>query len=217
MKELKESLAKLDLDFVFLQETSERIPERLMQAENSNPLEHLADELWDYFIYGKNAIYSSGSHGNAILSRYPFQEWNNFDISNHPLEKRSLLVGTPIIRDKMPLTLCCTHLDLTSWGRKRQIQKISRIFKEEVDPACSVFFCGDFNERRKTVLRAFQDAEIIGLESAATFPSFFPVFSLDRVFLRRAQARELKVLDEPHWKRFSDHLPIYVEVEIEEY
>ncbi len=31
----------------------------------------LADEIWPHFAYGKNAIYSAGHHGNAILSKHP--------------------------------------------------------------------------------------------------------------------------------------------------
>jgi len=34
--------------------------------------EFLAHESWLHHAYGKNSVYDSGHHGNAILSRYPF-------------------------------------------------------------------------------------------------------------------------------------------------
>src|SRR5258705_6666513 len=90
---LKEVLSGMDLDLVFLQEFRGLQPEEHKDDYASDPLEHLADELWDHFIYGKNAISTSGHHGNAILSKYPFLSSENFDISNHSWEKRGMLIG----------------------------------------------------------------------------------------------------------------------------
>jgi hypothetical protein len=44
-------------------------------------LEFLADEVWSYRAYGKNAVYDHGHHGNAILSKMPFTYHSNHDIS----------------------------------------------------------------------------------------------------------------------------------------
>jgi len=50
----------------------------------------------------------------------------------------------------------------------------------------------------------------------ATFPSFMPVLSLDRVFLNKMTPIHAETLDHSHWKKLSDHLPLYVEIEIED-
>ena len=50
---------------------------------------------------------------------------------------------------------------------------------------------------------------------ASTFPSFMPVLSLDRVFLNQLKAISATTLDKGIWRSLSDHLPVYVEIEID--
>jgi len=48
-----------------------------------------------------------------------------------------------------------------------------------------------------------------------TFPSLLPILSLDRVFLNKMKVIKAVTLKDGHWKKLSDHLPLYVEMEIE--
>ena len=80
LHEIKQSLRHVDADIVFLQEVhGERkiSNNRFDNWPNSRQFEYLADQVWHHYAYGKNAIYKSGHHGNAILSKYPFLEWEN--------------------------------------------------------------------------------------------------------------------------------------------
>ena len=43
--------------------------------------EFLADTMWSDFAYGRNAVYPQGHHGNAVLSRYPIEHYENRDVS----------------------------------------------------------------------------------------------------------------------------------------
>lgn len=216
LSQLKETLSKMDLDFVFLQEIPGLQPEKHKKKYDADPLEHLADGIWDHYAYGKNAIYTTGNHGNAILSKYPFIEWKNHDISNHRLEKRGFMIGRVDIK-KMPIYVCCTHLDLTSVGRTKQIQKIEKYLEEETNPDQPLIFCGDFNDWRGMIKKFMQhrSLECVSVQvkdgEFLTFPSFYPMLSLDRIFYRNATCAKVKVLTDPHWKKLSDHLPIYAE------
>lgn len=220
LSQLKDLLSKMDLDLVFLQEIPGLLPEKHKDKFQLDPLEHLADGIWEHFAYGKNAIYTTGNHGNAILSKYPFVEWKNHDISNHKLEQRGFMIGKIEI-EKFPIYVCCTHLDLTGVGRKKQIQKIEKHLEEESSSLQPLIFCGDFNDWRGMIKKFMNDRSLECASVQAkdgefvTFPSFYPVFALDRIFYRNVKCTEVKVLSEPHWKKLSDHLPVYAEFEFD--
>jgi endonuclease/exonuclease/phosphatase family metal-dependent hydrolase len=42
-------------------------------------------------VYGLNAAYEHGHHGNAVLTRHPIIEWCNRDLSVNRFESRGLL------------------------------------------------------------------------------------------------------------------------------
>ena len=69
LKELKSLCLDLELDFLFLQEIRGEQPQKYAGHFKDSPLEHLADSIWQHYAYGKNAVYTSGHHGNAILSK----------------------------------------------------------------------------------------------------------------------------------------------------
>ena len=207
---LREILSGMDLDLVFLQEIPGLIHQGYEEKYQCDPLEHLADQLWDHFVYGKNAISTNYNHGNAILSKYPFVHSKNFNISNHRLEQRGFLWGKIEIEGKS-LMLGCTHLDLTSMGRSLQVKKIVPILEQSSGDETSMLICGDFNDwdgqTSQKILRLNLKTERVG----PTYPSFYPVLWLDRIFYRNLTCKTIKVLNESYWKNLSDHLPIYGE------
>ena len=82
LHDIKESIRQVDADLIFLQEIhGERniSKNRFDDWPSNNQFEFLADEVWHHHAYAKNAIYKSGHHGNAILSKYPIVEWENID------------------------------------------------------------------------------------------------------------------------------------------
>src|SRR5258708_7724883 len=87
LDELRQVLRTVNPDIVFLQEVR-REPQRSSVASQ---FEYLADQLWPHYAYGKNAVYTKGHHGNAILSKFPIQFHHNLDISTSRFEKRGLL------------------------------------------------------------------------------------------------------------------------------
>ena len=95
LHDIKESLRLVDADVVLLQEIhGERTisNNRFDDWPNNRQFEFLADQVWSHHAYGKNAIYKSGHHGNAILSKYPFIKWENIDVSFMRSASRSFRV-----------------------------------------------------------------------------------------------------------------------------
>ena len=64
----------LQPDVIFLQEVlghHEVHKKRVNSWPEQSQFEYLAHELWPHFAYGKNAVYTDGHHGNAILESIP--------------------------------------------------------------------------------------------------------------------------------------------------
>ncbi len=92
--ELRDRLRLLSADIIFLQEVQGhhgRNAARFEDWPDEPQYEFLADQVWEEFAYGRNAVYDQGHHGNAILSRYPIVRAENQDVSTHRLERRGLL------------------------------------------------------------------------------------------------------------------------------
>ncbi len=219
LKTLKSYLQDLDLDIIMIQEMRGEHSLKHRQEFLLAPLEHLADEIWDYFAYGKNAVYTSGHHGNAILSRHPFLDWKNYDISTNRYERRSVLVGK-VRYQNIDLRVACTHLDLTKRGRARQQDHIIDILKLHNLGDWPLLIGGDFNDWRGFTRAKFRSLGLkdifqeIDSDTAFTYPSRLPVFALDKIFYHRLKLVKCGILDDPHWRKLSDHLPIFAEFEI---
>jgi endonuclease/exonuclease/phosphatase family metal-dependent hydrolase len=210
---LRDVFVLMDLDFIFLQELPGIIHQNHQEKFSKDPLEHLADDIWTHYVFGKNAISGRRNHGNAILSKYPFKTYENHDLSNHRWEQRGLLLGHTDIHGKQ-LTLGCTHLDLTMMGRARQIKKIKKVLDHQCQENEPLLICGDFNDWDGQTSKQVQSIDLKTIPIGPTFPSFFPILPLDRIFFRNINCIKAEVLQDPTWKKLSDHLPMYAEFEL---
>jgi endonuclease/exonuclease/phosphatase family metal-dependent hydrolase len=214
---IKYAVHKTEADLVFLQEI---VGQNHLHLKNVSgwpevgQFQFLADNVWDHFAYGKNAIYSHGHHGNAILSQSQIIEWENIDISNNRLERRGMLHATIANRfdPSRPLHAICVHLDLFEGGRKQQLKKIAARIRSHVPDDCSLIVAGDFNDWREIATPFFADE--LGVHEAfrslhghhaTSFPAWFPFLKLDRIYLRGFESVEAKCLTHPPWSSLSDH------------
>ena len=91
------AIEQLDADIVCLQEVRKvhRREEKYFKHWPEMPqAEFLAPPGYEA-IYKTNAITKHGEHGNALLSRWPVLEQGHEDMSDHRLEQRGLLRGSP--------------------------------------------------------------------------------------------------------------------------
>lgn len=223
LRRMRDRLHALAPDIVLIQEIvgrNQQMERRFADWPIGTQLEFLADQMWPHTAYGRNAVYKSGDHGNAILSRYPILQVKNIDLSLHSREQRGILhiqVDAPGF--EQPLHVCCTHLNLLHGHRKRQIAAIAMRISEAVPPHCPLILGGDFNDWRLWATRELHDR--IGVTEthlsvhgrhARTFPGFSPVLALDRIYVRNLKVLGSQVLDGGGWRMLSDHLGLHAVV-----
>lgn len=203
-------------DLVFLQEF------RGYGSKSKEIHENFQDSLGlPHGYYGKNYVSGKSDHGNAIYSRSELIQSANTDLTISRRERRGLL--TTQCRpwgDKQVLYLFCTHLDLSEDNRMKQLDKLCSEIESILPIKDSPFIlAGDFNDWRHTADRYL--ASRLGLydafrkqggELARSFPSFYPMLDLDRIYVHGLEVRSAKVLAE-NFRMLSDHLPLLVEVE----
>lgn len=223
LEQIRLAMRETDADVLFLQEVLGDHQDkkcRIPDWKTAIQFEYLADTVWPHFAYGKNAVYPEGHHGNAILSKFPIIDWQNHVISTNRFEHRGLLKTKVLIPQlEKELLLCCTHLDLTQKGRDLQTEMLVKHMAPEKDiPWVMV---GDFNDWNKKLsprieqqLGAKEVFKSLHGTYPRTFPSFAPLLSLDRIFVNNLTPITAIALKESHWKNLSDHLPLYVEIDL---
>ena len=221
---LREAVRGVSADLVFLQEVMGAHVTHAAQVPGWPPLPHhefLADALWDQFAYGRNAVYTEGHHGNALLSKFPILRHENLDVSvPGPQEQRGLLHCVLSLPDGRPLHAVCVHLGLREAHRRHQIDRLSGLI-DALPPDVPLVVAGDFNDWRlcanKQLLRCpgMQEVFITSRGAAArTFPARWPVLQLDRIYLRNALAHRPLSLPRRAWSHLSDHLPLGAEIRV---
>ena len=214
---IKNAIQTTNADLVFLQEVigeNKKHSKTLDSWPVTTQLEFLADTLWPHFAYGKNAVYTEGHHGNAILSRHPVLQFENIDISNNRFERRGLLHATvESLREGIPdLHAICVHLDLFENGRNLQIERIVRRIREHVPDESPLIIAGDFNDWREKASPILEKE--LGVKEvfhqlhgchAKSFPAWFPFLRLDRIYVRGFEASEAICFTKSPWDTLSDH------------
>ena len=220
--DLREGLRSLDPDLVFLQEVqglNQRFALRFAAWADAQH-EFLAGDRWRH-VYGCNAVYDHGHHGNAILSRFPFLSFENEDVSDHRFERRGLLhsvVSVPKWRRN--LHCVCVHLSLHESGRSRQLEAISGRLEELAARDLPIIIAGDFNDWRHRATAILERRLGMTEVSVAhhgralpTYPSMLPLLRLDRIYVRGFKVAASRVHRGKPWSMLSDHLAVSAELQ----
>lgn len=220
LHKMREQLQSLEVDIVFLQEIQGRHyhhENRIAGWPAESQFEFLADSVWPHYAYGKNAIYDKGHHGNAILSKYPFEQWDNVNLSRFKSASRSLLHGVVHLpKQNINMHLICIHLELIGFERKRQFSILRRYLHDNIGESEPVIIAGDFNDWNGSMGRHLES--MLSMDEvyrathgkyAKTFPSKWPMLQMDRVYFRRLKLLECECLNAPPWRLLSDHLPLF--------
>jgi len=220
LNRIRDTLQRLQPDLVLLQEVvgqNQGHAKKIPHWPKSTQFEYIADHHWPHFAYGKNAIYSGGHHGNAILSRFPISGWENLDLSTNSVEKRGLLHALiEVPHHHQPLHVICTHLGLFETDRARQIQKLCKRISSAVPQGNPLVVAGDFNDWRGQITptlktqASLNEAFIqIHQTHARTFPSWLPLLCLDRIYFRGMTPISAECLSGKPWSSLSDHTALF--------
>jgi|688.fasta_scaffold428758_2 endonuclease/exonuclease/phosphatase family metal-dependent hydrolase len=225
LHQIKELLLHINPDIVFLQEIygkHEKHEYAITNWPKESQFEFLAKAVWPHFAYGKNAIYKSGHHGNAILSKYPFLFWENIDVSIQKRASRSLLHGVISVPGSDNLFhVICVHLGLLRFERDRQVQTLCERIRGHIPTNEPLIIAGDFNDWRGHIDDQLEQS--LGLEEvfkalrgsyARSFPAWQPTLAVDRIYYRGVSPELCKCFNRHPWRNLSDHLPLYAEFSI---
>ena len=204
---------ELDVDIGVFQEMETR-PSRGGTAED---VDILCGSERPHHLPGPTMKEGKGWYGNLLVSRYPIKRAVVHDLEkNHQvLEPRNAvdaLIDTPLEH----IRIVGTHLSLSSFMRWWEIQNLIKLVNKLEDEAkCPVLFMGDFNEWFwASKLIKHLDELMTPLPSGKTFPSLYPIFRLDRVWCDNLNSPvRAEILNRPHIKTLSDHLPVLIEIE----
>ncbi|MES2385355.1 MAG: endonuclease/exonuclease/phosphatase family protein [Pseudomonadota bacterium] len=225
LHELREAVRTVGADVVFLQEvtgTHARHENKVANYPATPHYEFLADSIWPQFAYGRNAVYTNGHHGNAVLSKFPIISFENRDVSISGPERRGLLhCVLQIPGRETTVHAICVHLGLAESHRLKQLHMLCDMVHKDIPASAPVIVAGDFNDWR---LRAHDVLERgAGMhevfvqangQAARTFPARFPMLRLDRIYVRNAIGHAPVVLPPRPWSHLSDHAPLAAEIEI---
>ncbi len=225
LPEMRTALSALNPDFVFLQEVQgehRRREKRIDAWPDSPQFEYIAEKIWPHFLYAKNAIYQSGHHGNAILSKYGFDCSENINVSTMNRASRSILHGQIKLAGDPQITvhLICIHLGLFKAERASQTRALIKRILEEVPENEPLLMAGDFNDWRNRLSHLLDDElnvkeAFFSLEGkhARSFPAIKPALCVDRIYYRGMRAVDAQCLIGKPWRLLSDHVPLFARFE----
>lgn len=170
-------------------------------------LKKLSSETGMHSIPGPTMLVDNGQFGNAIVTRKNIVDVQRYDISVSDREPR----GAICVKTEHGGEIICivaTHLGLLPGERRSQIKKILEIIEQK--QADTVVLMGDLNEwflwgrPLRWLRRHFGKTP-----NPATFPSRFPLFALDRIWVEPAsRLKAVRLYSTELAKIASDHLPL---------
>ena len=218
LHEIRDKLRALEADVAFLQEVQgkhDSNSRRHVKWPETGQHEFLTYEGC-HSVYGMNAVYQHGHHGNAVVSRHPIPVWENIDISHHPIESRGLL-HCEVHMDGWKEPLHCINVHLGLWARSRRFQlewMVDRI-RAAVPKKGPLVVAGDFNDWQRKAseylaseLGLYEVFEKFEGRVAKSYPAQMPMFTLDRIYVRDLTIEGVQRQTGAPWSRLSDHVAL---------
>ncbi len=197
-------LREMKADIIALQE----VP--LGGSHWPNVLAMLQDAVGLVAVEGYTFSVGGRRFGNAILSRFPIVATRRIDISFGSREPRGALDADIYCHGHL-LRIIATHLGLRAAERRAQINKLLQTFDTGEMP---VILLGDVNEWfvwGRTLRRLVSHFQSV--PAPATFPARWPVFALDRIWIRpRHRLVQVQVHASRIARMASDHLPLVAHI-----
>ena len=210
-------LREIDADVVGLQE----VLCHSRSHRRDNQAEFIAEELGLHFCHGENRKHNGGGYGNAVLSRFPIESFENHDISVKRYEPRGCLRTDIAVNVDKALHFVNLHMGTSYFERRLQVRKL---LAEHVlgnsDAARKRIIAGDFNEwisglTTRLLRSRFNSVDPkLHLGTTRTFPGIVPLVHLDHIYFDDAFTLKNAVLHKSRTALVaSDHLPIVAEFE----
>jgi endonuclease/exonuclease/phosphatase family metal-dependent hydrolase len=201
-------LNELNADVIALQEVG------YASGEPGNMLAYLGESIQASVIEGITFQDERGHYGNAILSRLPVNQSHLHDISVSDREPRGAIELRLNVEDKA-VQIIATHLGLRPGERREQVEKLMPLLA--ASSADIKILLGDLNEWFLWGRPLRRLKGVFGNTPAlATFPSRWPLFALDRLWVQPITAIDsIQVHKSTNAKTASDHLPVVAQLHLD--
>lgn len=196
-------IKSLDADVIGIQEVNSS---NLGDGERDQ-LEYLSNMSGLESIMGPTIHKGRAQYGNAILTNLKVAAVRRIDLSVRDREPRGAL-DVDLQIDGRTVRIIVTHLGLSTVERKWQFRKLRRLL--DIDGNDVQIVMGDFNEWYPFSRPiAWLNRHFGRSPAKLTFPSTFPLFPLDRIWVKPSETMlRMKVHATPLSRIASDHLPI---------
>jgi endonuclease/exonuclease/phosphatase family metal-dependent hydrolase len=202
-------ISELDAQVIGLQEVNSKTGAGIEEAQ----MDYLAQVTGLQAVPGSTVRREDSQYGNVLLTGYPVVEIRLVDLSVPGREPRGAIDAMLDIHGRA-VRVIVTHLGLTVSERRKQVELLVPILRNQKE--YPVILLGDTNEwlplsrAIRTLHRCLGKAP-----AKPTFPARFPLFPLDRIWVRPREALQtVRVHRSPLAKIASDHLPLRVKVEL---
>ncbi|HDZ16157.1 MAG TPA: endonuclease [Methylophaga aminisulfidivorans] len=194
---------ELDADIIALQEVEHHL------VNDIDLLDFLAEQTGMIGIAGPTMFRESRHYGNAVLTRHPVTSHELLDLSLDSREPRGA-IKLRLTMGEHQLLVLTTHFGLKPKERHYQVDQLLNCISELESELDTTVLMGDLNEWflwGKTLRRL--NAYFDTTPSRKTFPSRFPLFKLDRIWVHpRQHLLTLDIHNSFLAKKASDHLPL---------
>lgn len=203
-----EVIMDIGADIVALQEV-ERFS---IRTGFKDQIGYIAEKLSMNYAYGKSINILNGQYGNAILTRYPIEEYEVKQLYSEGETRTLLRVALSINGSR--IQVYNTHLGLNSSEREKQIREIIDITAN----ADNYILAGDFNsavDKLDAVTGKLKDAALYDVNKyrIPTFDNGDITERIDYIFL----SEKFKIVGYEVLKSdASDHYPVTVVVKLED-
>jgi len=197
-------IQELDADIIALQEVDSR------EHRGLELMHWLAHETGLHAIPGPTLLRQTGKYGNALLLRCDALRVRLIDLTVLKNEPRGA-IDVDVNCDGHVLQLIATHLGLSPAERREQVQRVLEGFGTK-----DCVLMGDLNEWFVWGRSLLWIQAMFGhAQHLATFPARWPIFALDRIWVRPPHAvMQLTVHKSLLARQASDHLPLKAVLEL---
>ena len=192
-------------DIIGLQE----VDFNLVGEKKSHQLDYLAEATGMKAVAGPTIRRTDLEFGNALLTRWEIGHVRFHDVTVVRRQPRGVIDAEIICKGKIVRVLV-THFGLALNERRRQAQSLIKILRQQKASYALTLVIGDINEWRPRGFALYSlDGHMGKAPSRRSFPSFFPVFALDRIWVKpRGALVQVKIANHGLARTASDHLPV---------
>lgn len=175
-------------------------------------LRRLAHETGLESIAGPTMGDGEAFYGNALLTRFPVGDVVRVDISERGREPRGLL-DVAVTFGEVGVQCLVVHFGLQGLERRRQAQRVC----ERIGGQGPTLLLGDLNEWQPKAGSLGRLRSTLGpCRGVRSFPSGFPLLSLDWVWVRPSGALlDVRAHRTPLAAVASDHLPVVGRIDVD--